>query len=508
MATKKIKAWPPKYLSPVLPADLKRSRGDEVIDFAEALCRITEDGIAGNAGDPLVLRPWQKELTRHLFAEAADGSLRHRRALIGMPRKSGKSAWLSALVLEQLVLGPQGGQIFSCAADKDQAKIIFNTVKRCIELEPELSEILKPYRDVIHNPKTGSVYRALSSESFTKEGLNSTFIAFDELHAQPNRELYDVMSLSMGARKEPMLVAITTAGVTTDSTGKDSLCYSMFNRSIQIAKGEINDPSFFFAWWGGDDKDDYTDEKVWEIANPGFDDLTSLADMRSSFALTPEAEFKTKRLNIWTSTATAWLPSGAWDALELKNRAPIDGEDCILAFDGAFSNDSTALVAWFLGEEKPHLQVVGLWERPEDVQDWHVPIAEVEQTIINAYRDSRFSVKEVVFDPARWQRTFMVLDEAGLPVVSYPNSAERMVPATQQFYEAVVNQSFTHDGDERLARHIANCVTKQSSRGVMVAKASSKRKVDAAVASIFGYDRATRPPEPKAPVTRFFSIDI
>lgn len=507
MATNKIKAWPPKYLSPVAPADLKRTRGDDVIDFAEALCRITEDGVAGNAGDPLVLRPWQKELTRHLFAEKADGSLRHRRALIGMPRKSGKSAWLSALVLEQLVLGPQGGQIFSCAADKDQAKIIFNTVKRCIELEPELGEILKPYRDVIHNPKTGSVYRALSSESFTKEGLNSTFIAFDELHAQPNRELYDVMSLSMGARKEPMLVAITTAGVTTDSTGKDSLCYSMFNRSKQIATGEIDDPSFFFAWWGGDEKDNYADEKTWEIANPGFNDLTSLEDMRSSFALTPEAEFKTKRLNIWTSTATAWLPSGAWDALEDKERTPEQGEQVILAFDGAFSNDSTALVAWLLGGEKPHLMVVGLWERPEDAeQGWHTPIAEVEQTIVNTCRDGRFDVREIVFDPARWNRTMMVLDEEGLPIVSYPNSAERMVPATQKFYEAVVNGSFTHDGDERLARHIANCVTKQSSRGVMVAKASSKRKVDAAVASIFGYDRATQPAEPAKPVTRFFTI--
>jgi phage terminase large subunit-like protein len=305
-----------------------------------------------------------------------------------------------------------------------------------------------------------------------------------------------------------MLVAITTAGVTTDSTGKDSLAYSMFNRSKQIISGEISDPSFFFAWWGGDEKDDYTDESIWEKCNPGYNDITSLEDMRSSFASTPESEFKTKRLNIWTSTITAWLPSGAWDALTLEERQPIIGEDCILAFDGAFSNDSTALVAWFLGEEKPHLQVVGLWERPEDIQDWHVPIAEVEQTIINTYRDPRFSVKEVVFDPARWQRTFMVLDEEGLPVVSYPNSAERMVPATQKFYEAVVNQSFTHDGDERLARHIANCVTKQSSRGVMVAKASSKRKVDAAVASIFGYDRATQPAAPPAPVTKFFSIDI
>jgi phage terminase large subunit-like protein len=137
-----------------------------------------------------------------------------------------------------------------------------------------------------------------------------------------------------------------------------------------------------------------------------------------------------------------------------------------------------------------------------------VPVAEVEQTIIDTARDGRFSVKEIVFDPARWQRTFMILDEEGLPVVQYPNSAERMVPATQKFYEAVVNESFTHDGDERLARHISNCVTKQSSRGVMVAKASSKRKVDAAVASIFGYDRATQPAEPKKPVARFFSLEL
>jgi phage terminase large subunit-like protein len=153
--------------------------------------------------------------------------------------------------------------------------------------------------------------------------------------------------------------------------------------------------------------------------------------------------------------------------------------------------------------------VVGLWERPQDADNaWHVPVAEVEQTIIATARDSRFNVREIVFDPARWQRTFMVLDEEGLPVVSYPNSAERMVPATQKFYEAVLNQSFTHDGDERLARHIGNCVTKQSSRGVMVSKSSSKRKIDAAVASIFGYDRATQAPEPKKPVPRFFSLNL
>jgi len=501
--------WPPRYLSQVSADEYARSRGDQVIDFAETLCKITKDSVAGYSGEPLIFRDWQKELTRNLFAVKENGSFKHKVALIGLPRKQGKSAWLSSVALEHLVLGPQGGEVYSCAADRDQAKIVFNTAKRMIEMQPLLSDFLQVYRDAIYNPKNGTSYRALSSEAFSKEGLSPTFVAFDELHAQPNRELFDVMSLAMGARTEPMLVAITTAGVKTDSSGKDSICYDLYNYGVRIVKGEIDDPSFFFAWYEGDEKLDYRSEEAWKIANPGYGDICAADDFASAVLRTPEAEFKTKRLNIWTSTQTAWLPSGAWETLIDKERTPQTGEEVILAFDGSFSNDSTALVAWFLGGDKPHLMVVGLWERPQDADNtWHVPVAEVEQTIINTARDSRFNVREIVFDPARWQRTFMVLDEEGLPVVSYPNSAERMVPATQKFYEGVVNQSFTHDGDERLARHLGNCVTKQSSRGVMVSKSSSKRKIDAAVASIFGYDRATAAPEPKAPVPQFFSIQV
>jgi len=501
-----IGGWPPRYLTKLSKEEYAKSRGNEIIDFVEALCRITKDSVAGHAGQPLIFRDWQKELTRNLFAINSKGILKHKIALIGLPRKQGKSAWLSSLALEHLVLGPSGGEIYSCAADRDQAKIVFGTAKEMIRLESEL-QFLDVYRDAIYNPKNGTTYRALSAEAFTKEGLSPTFVAFDELHAQPNRELFDVMSLAMGARQNPMLVAITTAGVKTDTSGKDSLCYELYNYGKRIVSGEVKDPSFFFAWYEGDEKLDYRIEEAWKLANPGYGDICAADDFASAVLRTPEAEFKTKRLNIWTSTQTAWLPSGAWETLIDKEREPQPGEEVVLAFDGAFSNDSTALVAWLLGGEKPHLMVVGLWEKPDDADNtWHVPVAEVEQTIISSCRDSRFSVREIVFDPARWQRTFMVLDEEGLPVVAYPNSAQNMVPATQQFYEAVVNQSFTHDGDERLARHIANCVTKQSSRGVMVSKASSRRKIDAAVAAIFGYDRANAAPAPKPPVSRFFSI--
>jgi phage terminase large subunit-like protein len=498
-------------MTPVAIADRKRGDGPLYTEFAEAVCRVTKDSVAAPAGELLHLRDWQKELLNHALARRPDGRMKHRVALIGMARKNGKSALAASMGLSALTLGGNGSEIYSCAADRDQARIVFGTAKRMVELDPELSSMFTLYRDVIEYKDKGSVYRALSAEAYTKEGLNpSPIVIFDEVHAQPNRELWDVMSLAGGARSDSLLLGITTAGVKTQANGQDSLAYSLYQYGQKLVKGELVDPSFFFAWWEPKNPEaDHRDKQLWIESNPGFADIVDAEDFESAVLRTPEAEFRTKRTNCFVSTATAWLPTGSWEALIDTERTPEQGEDVILAFDGAFSNDSTALIAWLLGGDKPHLMVVGIWERPDDAeQGWHVPVAEVEQTIIDTFRNSNFQTKEIVFDPARWQRTFMVLDEQGMPVVSYPNSAERMVPATQKFYEAVVNLSFTHDGDERMARHITNCVTKQSSRGVMVAKASSKRKVDAAVAAIFGYDRATQPAEPKPPVARFFSVQL
>ena len=506
-----IAGWPPRWLTEVPIEDIERGDGDLYADFAEAVCRVTKDSVASPAGKLLELRPWQKELLRHTLARREDGRFRHRTALIGMSRKNGKSALAASMGLAGLTMGGNGSEIYSCAADRDQARIVFGTAKRMIELDEELSSMFTLYRDAIEFKDKGSVYRVLSAEAYSKEGLNpSPLVIFDEVHAQSSWELWNVLSLAGGARADSLLLGITTAGVKTQSNGQDSLCYSLYQYGQKVVKGETKDPSFFFSWWEPTTPEgDHRDQSLWQEANPGFADIVDKEEMQSAVLRTPEAEFRTKRLNCFVNTSVAWLPTGAWEALVDKDRFPEPGEDVILAFDGAFSNDSTALVAWLLGGEKPHLMVVGLWERPDDAeQGWHIPVAEVEETIISTFRDERFSVREIVFDPARWQRTFMVLDEEGLPVVSYPNSAANMVPATQKFYEAVVNQSFTHDGDERLARHVANCVTKQSSRGVMVAKASSRRKVDAAVASIFGYDRATQPLEPPPPVARFFSIQV
>ena len=487
--TRTKKSSPPRWQTKVSPADLKRSRGDEIVDFSEALCRITKDSIAGHAGELIKFRDWQSDLTRRLFAVTADGKLKHRTALIGLPRKNGKSAWLASVALEHLVFSAGGSEVYSCAADREQAKIVFNTVKEMVRLEPEL-EFLQTYRDAIFNPKNGTTYRALSAEAFTKEGLSPTLVCFDEVHAQPNRELWDVMSLAMGARTEPLMIGITTAGVKVDSSGKDSLCYGLYQYGQKVASGEIDDPSFFFAWWEATDQAaDFRDPNVWRESNPGFDDIVAAKDFESVINRTPESEFRTKRLNQWVSTSDTWLPAGSWDNCIDVKEVP-DGAGIVLGFDGSFNGDCTAIVG-VTTEEIPHVFIVEMWEKPDgESADWQVPVQDVEDAIRNACL--KWQVEEIACDAYRWARSFQILEDEGLPVVLFPQNASRMTPATTRFYEAVMNKNLTHDGDPRMARHVSNATLKVDNRGSRLAKENrnSTRRIDLAVASVMALERA------------------
>lgn len=495
MPSVRVDGWPPRWLTPVPAADVRRGDGDHAAEFIEGLCRVTKDSVAGRAGSPIILRPWQRQVLGHLLARRPDGRYRHRQALVGVARKNGKSALGAGLALYGLVMGPDGGEVYSCAGEKEQARIVFGTARRMVEMEPELADICKLYRDAIEIPATGSVYRALSAEAFSKEGLNPTKVLFDEVHVQPNRELWDVMALAMGARVEPLMVGITTAGVKIDSTGGDSLCYSMYQYGRQVASGEVDDPTFFMAWWEPRDPSaDHRDPETWREANPGYGDLVSAEDFASSVLRTPESEFRTKRSNQWVSTATTWLPTGAW-AGRAEDRTIPDLAEVVLGFDGSFSNDSTALVAVQVGE-RPHIDVAACWERPRDAgHGWRVPVEAVEDAIRAACR--RWQVREIVCDPFRWARTYQILEGEGLPVVEFPQSPQRMVPATQRFYEAVLNAGLTHSGDARLARHIDNCVIKTDQRGPRLMKdaKNSPRKIDLAVAAVMAFWRACAPVE-------------
>lgn len=482
----------PKWLTAVDVGARANGDGAFCVPFVESLCRITKDSVGGKAGATLRLRDWQRDIVHDLFArDPKTGLYVHREALIGIPRKNGKSQLFSAIGLWSLVEGPVGGEIYAVAGTKDQARILFSVARRMVELEPELEEILTCFKDVIENPATGSIFRVLSAEAGFSEGLNPHLTLFDEVHVQPNRDMWDVMSLAMGAREEPILAGITTGGARYDVNGEDTLCYQMYEHGKKVAKKELDDPSFYFRWYEPyDERADFRDPETWKQANPGYDDLVTVADLKSVVNRTPEHQFRAKRCNQWTAATSTWLPYGAWDARKVKRTIP-DGADVVLAFDGSHNHDSTGIVAVEVGTF-PHCVVVGHWEPAIHDSEYKVPIFDVEEAIRQACR--RWNVVEIVADAYRWARSLQILEGEGLPVVEFPQTPQRMTPATNTFYEGVMNGTLTHDGDPRLARHIENAILKTDIRGTRLIKetSKSKRHIDLAVCAVMGFSVALK----------------
>lgn len=494
-----VKGWPPLILTPVPPEDVARGDGPDICDTIETFCRVSKDGFAGRGGELIRLRPWQHLLLGHAFARRPDGRLRHRTILILMPRKNGKSAIGSGLGVDGMLFGGRGAEVYSCAGEKKQAGIIFGEGKNMINADPELRARLHPMKDVIEGPDN-SVWLVLSAEAYSKEGLNPTRVLFDEPHVQPNRELWDVMDLAMAARVDPTMIGLSTAGVKIATNGEESLLYQLWLYGCQVASGEVDDPTFFMAYWGAPPGANHKDPKVWEAANPGYGDLIDPEDFAAKVRTTPENEFRIKRLNQWVDSVSAFLPDGAWAALADRERKVPDHAQVVLTFDGSYGGsdraDSTAIVVTTVGDD-PFIDVVDCWEAPigpsgaQDL-DWHVPIEDVEDAIRKACR--RWKVREVDCDPFRWARSMQLLERERIPIVEFPQTDARMIPATEQFFEAVTNSRLRHSGDPRLARHMGSARTKVTSRGSRIVKESkgSRRHVDLAVCAVMGLARGAQ----------------
>jgi len=353
------------------------------------------------------------------------------------------------------------------------------------------------YRDSIYVPSTHSVLKVVSAEAYSKEGANPHRLVLDELHAMKDRKLFDVYSLAMGNRgKIAQLVAITTAGVKQDITGQDSIAYSLYQYGKQVANGEIDDPNFFMAWWEAPPEADHRLPETWKLANPAFDDLVAESDFASAVKRTPEAEFRTKRLNQWVNTKSAWLPAGAWDAL--KDDFEMTPEDeYVVGFDGSWKNDSTALVAVLLPKEEGEpfrVKHIKSWEKDFTIDDdsWRVDKHEVSQYLLDFYEHYP-RMKELVCDPSYWEDELWDWNAAGLPVVAYRNSTDRTIPATAKLFDGIMSGAIRHDGSASMARHLDNCILKIDNRGARITKdfRQPKLKVDNAIALMMAYDRAS-----------------
>ncbi|HEY5551212.1 MAG TPA: terminase large subunit, partial [Opitutaceae bacterium] len=214
---------------------------DLAIDFCSTYLR----HVKGEwAGQPFVLASWQRDFVRALFGwKRPDGTRKYRKALIFVGRKNGKTMLGAAIALYLLFADREpGAEIYSVAADRDQAAIMFDAAKSMVESEPALAKRCEIYRRSIVVPSTASSYHVLSADAPTKHGKNAHGVLFDELHAQPNRELYDVMKTSQGARRQPLFLMFTTAGY-----DRKSVCFEEYEYACKVRDGIIVDDTYLPA---------------------------------------------------------------------------------------------------------------------------------------------------------------------------------------------------------------------------------------------------------------------
>jgi phage terminase large subunit-like protein len=425
----------------------------------------------------LKLRPWQREIIHGVLDEP-----RPRQALVSIPAGNGKSTLAAALGLYGLLADRvEGAQVLVIASDERQARIILNTARRMVELDPALYARVQIFKDHLLEPHTDSTFMALPADPGALQGWEPSLAIVDELHVVTD-DTYEAMAARAGKRDRSLLLAISTP----PRAGQDD---SVMRRLVDHGR-EGGDSSFYFREYAAPIGCALDDEAAWAIANPALDDFLHRDALRAT--LPPkmrENAFRRYRLGQWVTVEDAWLPDGAWQACAGGAATPPDGAEVVIALDGSFSRDCTALVVATV-EDRPHVHLYALWEAPEGARDWRVPVVEVEDAIRAACL--RWRVLEVAADPYRWQRSLEVLDGDGIPVSEFFQTAARMRPATARFYQLVVDGELTHDGDPRLARHVANAILKADSRGARLAKEhkDSKRRIDAAVSAVMAVHRA------------------
>jgi len=466
--------WQPTYHTPRIS---KVTDGDEIIRFAADHFVVLK---GFRAGEPLIFTQWQKWLLRALFERDEETMrLRYRRALIGLPRKQGKSLMLSAVAVYGLITGESGAEVYVVAGDRQQARIIFGEAKQQVQMSSVLSQECKVYRDAIEMPRFGSVLRVLSSEFKGQAGLNPSLVLFDELWNQGSPDLYDQMTLGSGARIEPLVVSITTAGYDLDTVAGH-----LYQYGKQCAAGEIDDNTFGFWWWEAAADCALDDERQWRTANPNLSErLLDIDDMRTAMKQTDEAAFRRWRLNQWVRAQESWLPVGAWE--QCRDDAPLRPDLPIwVGIDMALKHDSIAVVI-----AQPQDDLIVTRARIWQPRDEGVDVAAVEQHLRSLHHE--YEVREFVYDPAYFQRSAEHLADDGLPMVEFPQSAARMIPACGNAYELIVNRRVTHDGAPTYSDQVLSAAQRMTDTGWRLSKGKSKRKIDACIALVMALDRAT-----------------
>jgi phage terminase large subunit-like protein len=298
------------------------------------------------AAQPFNLRQWQVRILRKLFTTRKDGHRQYRTCLLMLPRKNGKTELAAALAIYFLLFdGEIGGEIYSAAADKDQAALVFNVAAQMIRNDHELYaqvEIIDSQKRIVHR-KSGSFYRAISAEAYSKHGFNASVVIYDELHAAPDGRLWDVLRTSQSARAQPLMLAISTAGF-----DRQSVLWKLYEHAKRVEAKPSIDPTFLAILFEAPMDADWTDEKVWRKANPALGDFRSLEEMqiecaRAQLIPADENTFRRLYLNQWTEQESRAIQMRHWDACQPRpSDAELVGVPCYGGLDLGQSDDFCA----------------------------------------------------------------------------------------------------------------------------------------------------------------------
>ena len=495
-----------------------RKKADYAVSFIECLKHTKGTW----AGQPFELIDWQEKIIRDVFGTVKENGYRQfNTAYVEIPKKQGKSELAAAVALLLLCGdGEERAEIYGCAADRQQAGIVFEVAADMVRSCPALSKrckILAATKRIEYLP-TRSFYQVLSAEAYSKHGFNIHGVVFDELHTQPNRKLFDVMTKGSGdARMQPLYFLITTAGTDTNS-----ICYEVHQKARDILNGRKKDPTFYPVIYGAEPDEDWTDPKVWKKANPslgitvGIDKVKAACD---SAKQTPSEEnaFRQLRLNQWVKQAVRWMPMDKWDRCGFTvDPEELKGRKCYAGLDLSSTTDITALCLVFPPQDDDDLyRVLPYFWLPEETLDLRVRrdhvlydvwqkqgfINTTEGNVIHYGEIERFidklgmeyNIDQIAFD--RWGATQMSqnLEGLGFTVVPFGQGYKDMSPPTKELYKLVLERKIAHGGNPVLRWMADNIYVRTDSAGNIKAdKEKSTEKIDGIIALIMALDRCLR----------------
>jgi len=510
-----------------------KTAADQALEFIKSLKHVKSPW----AGIPFTILPWETKITRDIFGTLrSDGTRQYRFVYIETTKKQGKSEFAAAIALQGLCAdGEWGAEVYGCAGDRQQASIVFDTAVNMVDQDDELKQLIIPKlatKRLVYKP-THSFYQVLSHEAFTKHGLNVSRCVFDELHAQPKRDLWDVMTKGAGdARTQPMWFVITTAG---DDPDRVTIGWEIHEKARQIRDGVIQDPRWYVVMYGLEDDAEISEEVLWKTikpdmviwkkVNPSLGHTIQLEDMKAEWLSAKQGSavdrrlFEQLRLGIWvkSSKLQGWLPLASWDETAgLLVPELLKGRKCYGGLDLASKRDITAFVLLFPPiEDDPRWYVLPwFWIPEEGIQEaeerdgvpyrsrWvpegfvkatpgsAIDYATVKNDIINLGKE--YNILEIGTDMWNAQKIGNELEDEGFIIVTVDQIIKVFSPLMKELEVLIRQKNLIHGGNPVL-RWMFNCIQIKTNdnEDIRPIKKMRKGRVDGIFALIDALSRAT-----------------